>query len=495
LKGMSSPDQNFDGNPEVDDSLSTARVFYNLAALSNLDSETPVQLKDWSAQDFSNIYVRFRPHLEKHARKFLSNPSIVEEVVQDAFLYLMTALPDLDSEVGVLRFLKWKTRLLCLDVIRAQGGNPIRNAEPLEESTAATDHDLSEDIERADDAAIVRLALAQLSPRHREAIVATVFEEKSSQQAAKDMGLSENAFRQLLLRARRSFRTVFVGEAEAADMSVSEALNLAAKRHRLKLISGSSLVLVLFAAFSIAPTSELPNEVVLSTAAEPTQEALPAPSPEDEQQVGSSINSSPEESSLDSFEASADQALIASEVDGPESPEVSDIPGDQTQTGLSTPSAEEEERRRLQVELASLVANNPLQVGVSGTSTAIRAADEILIRHDISDGIELVIHLGACDAEVVSKPCKIYIEDSRNGNNLIWLAQTFASEPLLASWAEPRTMDVVATDFLVGDFGGIFGNVAVDAPTKGALEYLRFKIEFVGLKVNVTSLELLKSGV
>lgn len=491
---MSSPDQNFDESSEVDNSLSKAGVFSNFAAPTNLDSETPVQLREWSAQDFSNIYVRFRPHLERHARKFLSNPSTVEEVVQDAFLYLMTALPDLDSEVGVLRFLKWKTRLLCLDVIRAQGGNPIRNAEPLEESTAATDQDLSESIERADDAAIVRLALAQLSPRHREAIVATVFEEKSSQQAAKDMGLSENAFRQLLLRARRSFKTVFVGEAEAANMSVSEALNLAAKRHRLKIISGSSLVLVLFAAFTFAPNSELPNDVAASSAAEPMQSALPAPAPE-EQQGGSTTNSPPEESTVDSFEIPVNQALVFAELDEPESQEVTDNFEGQAQTGLSTPSAEDQERRRLQVELSSLVANNPLQVGTSGTSTAITAADEMLIRHDVFEGVELVIHLGGCEAEVASKPCKIYVEDSRNGNNLIWLAQTFASDPVVVSGSSARTIDVVATDFLVGDFGGTFGNVAVDASTTGALEYLRFKIEFEGQRVNVMSLELLKSGI
>jgi RNA polymerase sigma factor (sigma-70 family) len=488
---MSRPDHSFDESSEVNNLLSTESGFSNLAALSNLDSEAPVQLRYWSAQDFSNIYVRFRPHLEKHARKFLSNPSIAEEVVQDAFLYLMTALPDLDSEVGVLRFLKWKTRLLCLDVIRAQGGNPILNAEHLEDSTAATDQDLSESIERADDAAIVRLALAQLSPRHRQAILATVFEEKSSQQAAEDMGLSENAFRQLLLRARRSFKTVFVGEAEAEDMSVSEALNLAAKRHRLKLISGSALVLALFATLSTAPNTELSDDVVASPAAEPNQQASPAPTPE--QQGGSlDTNASSEESSLDGFETSDNQAVASSVLVAPESPEVTEDP---TQTGFPTPSAEEEERKRLQVELASAVAKNPLRVGASGTSTLISTADEMLIRHGVFEDVELVVHLGSCEAAAESKPCKIYIEDSRNGNNLIWLAQTFASEPVLVTGSASKTMDVVATDFLVGDFGGTFGNVAVDAPTTGALEYLRFKIEFEGLQLKVVSLELIKSGI
>ena len=147
------------------------------------------------------------------------------------------------------------------------------------------------------------------------------------------------------------------------------------------------------------------------------------------------------------------------------------------------------------MELASLVANNPLQVGTTGTSTAIAAADEMLIRHNIFDSVELVIHLGTCEPGAATKPCKIYIEDSRNGNTLIWLAQTFASEPFEFNGSGVPTLDVVATDFLVGDFGGTFGNVAVDAPSQGALEYLRFKIEFEGPQVSVLSPELLKNGI
>lgn len=47
----------------------------------------------------------FRPHLERHAKRYLSNPVQAEEVVQDAFLYLMTTLPELDTELGVLKIM------------------------------------------------------------------------------------------------------------------------------------------------------------------------------------------------------------------------------------------------------------------------------------------------------------------------------------------------------------------------------------------------------
>ncbi len=193
------------------------------------DTLTPAVLKDWTAADFASIYVRFRPHLERHARRFLVNPSQVEEVVQDAFLYLMTTLPELDSELGVLKFLKWKVRLLCLDVIRI---NSRASFAPIDEQPemAAQTPEMSQSLERADDAAIVALALAKLQPRHREVLIASIYEEKSTDLVAAQMGLSENATRQLLFRARSAFKKALIGEADTAGLSVGQILSLAARK-------------------------------------------------------------------------------------------------------------------------------------------------------------------------------------------------------------------------------------------------------------------------
>jgi len=193
------------------------------------DSLKPAKLKDWTAADFASIYVRFRPHLERHAKRFLTNRSQVEEVVQDAFLYLMTTLPELDSEVGVLKFLKWKTRLLALDVIRANSRASIAPIDDVPEM-AANVEDFNMELERADDAAIVAMAMAKLQPRHREALIATMYEEKSQEAVAAQMGMSENALRQLIFRARASFKKALVGEAEIQGKSMSQVLSIAARK-------------------------------------------------------------------------------------------------------------------------------------------------------------------------------------------------------------------------------------------------------------------------
>jgi len=225
-------------------------------------------LKTWTSQDFSNIYMRFRPHLERYAKRWLKNQSQVDEVVQDAFLYLMVTLPELDSELGVLRFLKWKTRLLCLDVIRASGRAVINNVDDYE--LAADVPESSAALEAADDAAVVRLALSKLTPRHREVLIATMYEEKAIAEVAAQVALSENATRQLLFRARAAFKVALIGDVDTAGMSMGSILSVAARKAATEvqkqgakaLISAFVLVLAIGSYFSFTGRNDAPEAPV-----------------------------------------------------------------------------------------------------------------------------------------------------------------------------------------------------------------------------------------
>ena len=215
-------------------------------------SGKPVKLAEWSAQDFSSIYLRFRPHLERHARRFLNNPSQVDEVVQDAFLYLMVSLPELDSEIGVLRFLKWKTRLLALDVIRASGRAYINSIDDVQEP-ASLDPEIYSSLEQQDDAAVVKLALSKLNPRHREVLIASMYEEKSTEQIASQVGLSENATRQLIFRARAAFKKALIGDVDTTGMSAAAILSVAARKAASegKKVGAAALTLIALVVMSL----------------------------------------------------------------------------------------------------------------------------------------------------------------------------------------------------------------------------------------------------
>jgi RNA polymerase sigma-70 factor (ECF subfamily) len=268
----------------------------------------PVKLAEWSAQDFSSIYLRFRPHLERHARRFLRNPSQVDEVVQDAFLYLMVSLPELDSEIGVLRFLKWKTRLLALDVIRASGRAYINSIDDVQEPES-NDPEVSSNLEQQDDAAVVRLALSKLNPRHREVLIASMYEEKSTEEIASQVGLSENATRQLIFRARAAFKKALIGDVDTTGMSAAAILSVAARKAAsegkkvgaaaLTLIALVVMSLTVFPGLNRATTDQMAEAPVNPGSSEsPSQatgevsgtEAAVAPTPDSEVVDDSSAN-------------------------------------------------------------------------------------------------------------------------------------------------------------------------------------------------------------
>ena len=281
------------GEPEIRDR-------YDHAADENVDGN----LKNWTAQDFASIYVRFRPHLERHAKRYLSNPVQAEEVVQDAFLYLMTTLPELDSELGVLKFLKWKIRLLSLDIHRSAS---TKRETPVPEHAeyASEDSDITADLERAEDNAIIRMALAQLNPRQREVLVASVYEEKSTEQIADQLNLSPNATRQLLFRARSAFKKALVGEAEIQGKSISQVLTIAAKKAALDARENAMKVgaFIVVAAFGLGvlpnlmPSSEqvvVANAPVAESPQQPQTPATPAPV-EGEPEASAAVEESPEQ--------------------------------------------------------------------------------------------------------------------------------------------------------------------------------------------------------
>jgi RNA polymerase sigma-70 factor (ECF subfamily) len=182
----------------------------------------------------------------------------------------MTTLPELDSELGVLKFLKWKVRLLCLDVIRINSRASFAPIEDQPEMAAQTP-EMSQSLERADDAAIVALALAKLQPRHREVLIASIYEEKSTDIVAAQMGLSENATRQLLFRARSAFKKALIGEADTAGLSVGQILSLAARKAAAesgKYISAAgAFLLVLAISIGVLPNISQP----VAPVAEPSQ--------------------------------------------------------------------------------------------------------------------------------------------------------------------------------------------------------------------------------
>lgn len=442
--------------------------------MDTVNSEEPIVLKDWSAQEFANIYIRFRPHLIAHARRVLREEWQAEEVVQDAFLYLMTALPELDSELGVLKFLKWKTKMLSLDVVRMNQRRDV-SALPSDE----IESELSDPVDavvRADDAAIVSLALAKLEPRHRAALLASLETQNTTSHLAQRFGVSENGYRQLLYRARRSFREALVGEVSTDGKSISEILSIAARKAAASRVSALMLVgfLVVVGSSSILNVgSTLQDEFEFAS------EGLPQESISQES-IGSrlaEIRVTPEALSATGVEELETAAEAEIEVDQGSrvGAWLEDMPNDSANVFVpeSAPmdrDAEEQEalagrlasvRKEARTELASKIPLDAMDGELEFAASVTTEGELTFIKAAISEGfmvsagllgsgkgasldfLVLSYHDPFLQQEFQIIPTNLHSEASYEGDEITSLA-------------------VWATDFLAGDTGGRFENLSFD---------------------------------
>jgi RNA polymerase sigma factor (sigma-70 family) len=145
----------------------------------------------------------------------LRSDSEANEVVQEAFIKFILAAPELDTKERALAYMRATINNLSLNVIRARGSRPNlvaldsdTSAERLAEIAVENYIPADESISAAEDAAIIKLALAQLSPAERAALVMWEMEGRSTSEIASELGIKESAVRHTVSRARASLRRV-----------------------------------------------------------------------------------------------------------------------------------------------------------------------------------------------------------------------------------------------------------------------------------------------
>ena len=259
----------------------------------------------WTVAELGAFYTEHRSELLAHANRVLKDSAKAEEITQDALIKFMLAAPELESNDHALSYLHRTIENLCIDLFRLEGRRPnlvvIDDAQAEVESAWQVDGDHSQAISAAEDAAIIRQALALLSPAERAALVMWEMEGRSTEEIAAELGIKESAVRHTVSRARTSLRRVLselvIDEERgltALDMlstTYKKAAELAQKSSKAAL----SLVLV-FAAFLgfnsmtgnegvVAPTASVLSGPVAGqdapvVVAEPSAEATSAaPSP------------------------------------------------------------------------------------------------------------------------------------------------------------------------------------------------------------------------
>ena len=252
-------------------------------------------LKVWTVAELGAFYTEHRSELVAHASRILKDSARAEEVIQDALIKVMLAAPELESADHALGYMHRTIENLCIDIFRIEGRRPnlvvLDDASAELESTWVDNKDHADVISAAEDAAIVRQALAMLSPAERAALVMWEMEGRSTEEIARELGIKESAVRHTVSRARASLRRVLseliIDEARgltALDMlstTYKKASELAKKSSKVAL----SLILVLFAflGFNSMPTNTgIPALVTEESVSAPevVEEVNPSETPE-----------------------------------------------------------------------------------------------------------------------------------------------------------------------------------------------------------------------
>jgi RNA polymerase sigma factor (sigma-70 family) len=224
--------------------------------------------------DFAGLYIRHRSSFAMHARRFLRDPRDVDEVVQEAFLRLFLALPELSTELQALAYCRRTVTNLCIDRYRADKRRPrLVNIESLPQNDFP-EAEPDDPVVQAEDAAFVREALSLLTPLHRDALVKREIEEKSIPVIAEELGVPEDSVKHLLHRARRALRRHLAKTHLAPGANLDEVSTLTLLARSAASGGGRAGVAVLFMlAVIVGAKPDLPATALTSW---PLHDLLPA---------------------------------------------------------------------------------------------------------------------------------------------------------------------------------------------------------------------------
>jgi RNA polymerase sigma-70 factor (ECF subfamily) len=181
------------------------------------DATLVARLRRGDDDAFDEMSRRFAPRMLAVARRMLRSDEDARDAVQEAFV---SAFKSLDRFEGHAKLSTWLHRIVvnaALMRIRTRQRRPEQSIEPLlptfQEDGHHTDPVVSwaesgdVALERQETRALVRAAIADLPESHRVVLMLRDIEDLSTKAAADALGITENAVKLRLHRARQALAT------------------------------------------------------------------------------------------------------------------------------------------------------------------------------------------------------------------------------------------------------------------------------------------------
>jgi RNA polymerase sigma-70 factor (ECF subfamily) len=152
------------------------------------------------------------------ARRFMKDDDAARDVVQDAFLSAFRAIQGFDGQAQLSTWLHRIVVNAALMKLRSRQRRPEQSIEPLlpvfqedghhAEPVASWAESAERTLERQETRVVVRAAIADLPDSYRVVLMMRDIDDLSTREAAEALGISENAVKLRLHRARQALGTL-----------------------------------------------------------------------------------------------------------------------------------------------------------------------------------------------------------------------------------------------------------------------------------------------
>ncbi len=155
------------------------------------EKELITSLKEGDEQAFSSIYQKYHKQLYFIALKYLKDPALAEDVVQDVFIKLWSYRDNLKEDLSVKGFLITAVRNLVLNTIRNKNTQIAKHFDLLH-SLEVSRNDVEDTVCLAEYEQIVEKGINQLSPAKQQIFRLRTLDGLDNMEVSAQLGISIN---------------------------------------------------------------------------------------------------------------------------------------------------------------------------------------------------------------------------------------------------------------------------------------------------------------
>lgn len=195
----------------------------NLSGKQNLESDASlaVRLKMGDEQAFEEIYFRYYKHLYAIGYKFLKNPDLAEDAVQDIFLKLWDHRHTLNEAYAIKNFLSISMKNHVMNLIRDNHA-AIWEYLSLETEQVGGEDSPTNTYQYQEYSTILENGLKQLPPQREAIFRLRVFSGLTNEEIALHLSISINTVKCQFSQATKSIKDYLGKHAELDQLSLTK---------------------------------------------------------------------------------------------------------------------------------------------------------------------------------------------------------------------------------------------------------------------------------